>query len=83
MVAQYCTDVAVMYAGNIVEQGTVFDIFDEPHHPYTQGLIRSVPSLDRQVDRLEILEGSVPSLINPPEGFSYYRSKPYKLPLLR
>jgi peptide/nickel transport system ATP-binding protein/oligopeptide transport system ATP-binding protein len=68
VVAQYCTDVAVMYAGNIVEQGTVYDIFDEPHHPYTQGLIRSVPSLDRQVERLEILEGTVPSLINPPQG---------------
>ena len=80
VVAQYCTDVAVMYAGNIVEQGTVYDIFDEPHHPYTQGLIRSVPSLDRQVNRLEILEGSVPSLINPPEGCRFQPRCKYALP---
>ncbi|MDD4281320.1 MAG: ABC transporter ATP-binding protein [Candidatus Methanofastidiosa archaeon] len=68
VVAQHCANVAVMYAGNIVEQGSVYDIFDDPRHPYTQGLIRSVPSLDRAVTRLEVMEGTVPNLIDPPKG---------------
>ena len=68
VVAQFCTKIAVMYAGTIVEQGSVMDIFDDPQHPYTQGLIKSLPSLDREVERLEVLEGVVPSLIDPPVG---------------
>jgi len=68
VVAQYCTNVAVMYAGNIVEYGSVYDIFEEPKHPYTKGLIKSLPSLDKNVERLEILEGNVPSLIDAPKG---------------
>lgn len=68
VVAQFCTKIAVMYAGTIVEQGSVMDIFDDPQHPYTQGLIKSLPSLDREVERLEVLEGVVPSLIDPPSG---------------
>jgi oligopeptide/dipeptide ABC transporter ATP-binding protein len=68
VVAQYCDYVAVMYAGNIVEYASVEEIFDNPQHPYTKGLIRSVPSLDRDVDRLAVMEGTVPNLINPPAG---------------
>ncbi|HHN81514.1 MAG TPA: ABC transporter ATP-binding protein [Methanomicrobia archaeon] len=68
VVAQYCDYVAIMYAGNIVEYASVEEIFDNPQHPYTKGLIRSVPSLDRDVERLAVMEGTVPNLIDPPKG---------------
>ena len=56
------TGCIVMYAGNIVESGDVFDIFDEPKHPYTQALLRSHPSHSVREDRLRTIRGRVPSL---------------------
>jgi oligopeptide/dipeptide ABC transporter ATP-binding protein len=60
--------VAVMYAGQIVEETTVTRIFDEPKHPYTLGLIGSIPILSRSIDRLEVIPGSVPNLVDLPPG---------------
>jgi oligopeptide/dipeptide ABC transporter ATP-binding protein len=60
--------VAVMYAGRIVEQTSVVDLFDRPLHPYTQGLIGSIPILGKVMDRLDVIPGNVPNLINLPKG---------------
>ena len=68
VVARMCDRVAVMYAGRIVEQGPVRDIFDNPSHPYTEALIASVPKLEEQVDWLYSIEGQPPLLMNLPEG---------------
>ena len=68
VVARMCDRVAVMYAGRIVEQGPVKEIFDHPSHPYTEALIASVPKLEEQVDWLYSIEGQPPLLMNLPEG---------------
>jgi oligopeptide/dipeptide ABC transporter ATP-binding protein len=59
-----------MYAGKIIERGSVDDIFSRPHHPYTRGLLKSVPHFDSTArkKRLETIPGLVPSLANLPEG---------------
>ncbi len=68
VVAEMCERVAVMYAGQIVEQADVETIFARPLHPYTQGLIGSIPILGKLKDRLEVIPGSVPNLVNLPPG---------------
>ena len=68
VVAEMCERVAVMYAGQIVEQSDVKTLFAEPKHPYTQGLIGSIPVLGVVKDSLDTIPGSVPNLINLPVG---------------
>ncbi len=71
VVAETCQRVTVMYAGKVVEEAPVEALFGDPRHPYTQGLIRSIPRIDRAMSRqarLESIQGSVPSLLNPPQG---------------
>ena len=71
VVAETAQRVAVMYAGQVVEEAQVDDLFARPLHPYTQGLIRSIPRLDRtggEKRRLEAIVGTVPSLLDPPPG---------------
>jgi oligopeptide/dipeptide ABC transporter ATP-binding protein len=68
VVAEVCRDVIVMYAGRIVEKAPVADIFSAPRHPYTRGLLNSIPRLGRKVRRLPVIEGSVPSPGNYPNG---------------
>ncbi len=71
VVAETTDRVVVMYAGKVVEEATVEELFGAPKHPYTQGLIRSIPRVDRTAEhkgRLETIGGTVPSLINPPPG---------------
>lgn len=68
VVAEMCERVAVMYAGEIVEQTDAGTLFDQPLHPYTQGLIGSIPILGKLKDRLEVIPGSVPNLVNLPPG---------------
>ena len=68
IVAEMCERVAVMYAGEIVEQTDVGTLFDQPLHPYTKGLIGSIPVLGKLKDRLEVIPGSVPNLVDLPPG---------------
>ena len=69
VVADICDKVSVMYAGRIVEQGPVDDIFYEPAHPYTKGLLRSMPRVDAEsYERLIPIEGTPVDMLNPPEG---------------
>ena len=72
IVAQTCDKVAVMYAGEIVESGTVLDIFaGSEHHPYTEGLFGSIPSLKSKRDRLKPIQGMMPDPSNLPAGCSF------------
>ncbi|MGN1288347.1 ABC transporter ATP-binding protein [Bradyrhizobium sp. NAS96.2] len=71
VVAETAQRVVVMYAGKVVEEAPVDELFGNPRHPYTQGLIRSIPRIDLDAEhktRLEAIGGSVPILINPPPG---------------
>ena len=77
IVARMCDRVAVMYAGKIVEQSEVVELFDNPAHPYTEALLQSVPDLDTDVDLLPSIEGQPPSLDNLPEGCSFAPRCPY------
>ena len=77
IVAELCDRVAVMYAGNIVELANVKELFTNPLHPYTRGLIRAVPMLDKRKDRLETIQGSVPDLIYPPPGCRFHPRCPF------
>jgi oligopeptide/dipeptide ABC transporter ATP-binding protein len=68
VVAEMAERVAVMYAGEIVEQADVTSLFEQPLHPYTQGLIGSIPVLGQLKERLDVIPGSVPNLVNLPPG---------------
>lgn len=80
VVANIADRVAVMYAGKIVEMGTVDEIFYDPRHPYTWGLLASMPSLDSD-DKAELasIPGSPPDLTNPPKGDAFAPRNPYAL----
>ncbi|MBX3070095.1 MAG: ABC transporter ATP-binding protein [Thermomicrobiales bacterium] len=72
VVAEVCQRVIVMYAGKVVEQGTADDIFNRPQHPYTVGLLNSVPQLGETVkNRLVPIGGLPPDLVNPPQGCNF------------
>ncbi|MDI3525024.1 MAG: peptide/nickel transport system ATP-binding protein [Candidatus Atribacteria bacterium] len=68
IVADFADRVVVMYAGKIVEEGTRFEVFKKPTHPYTLGLLRSIPRLDTEQERLESIPGMVPDPLSFPEG---------------
>jgi len=69
IVAQNCTRVIVMYGGLIMEEGPVLDIFQAPNHPYTKGLLNSLPKISNGVkERLAPIQGVTPNLLNPPKG---------------
>jgi len=68
VVAEMCDTVAVMYAGQIVEYADVRQLFTDPKHPYTQGLLASIPVLGELEDELATIPGTVPSLVDPPPG---------------
>ncbi|GAB3067134.1 ABC transporter ATP-binding protein [Salinicoccus sesuvii] len=80
VVANVADRVAVMYAGEIVEIGTVDDIFYNPQHPYTWGLLGSMPDLNEEKDqKLRTIEGSPPDLTNPPKGDAFAPRNPYAM----
>lgn len=79
VVAEMCQEVAVMYAGRIVESGTVEDIFYRPKHPYTKGLLDSIPHFEtgHKLEQLRTIKGMVPSLYNLPVGCRFADRCPY------
>jgi peptide/nickel transport system ATP-binding protein len=72
VVAEMCDRVGVMYAGSMAEVGISRDIFKRPMHPYTQGLMKAVPSIQMEAERLYTIRGSVPNLIYPPSGCRFH-----------
>lgn len=79
VVARIADRVAVMYAGKIVEIGTVDEIFYDPRHPYTWGLLRSIPSFSRGKESLPVIPGMPPSLLHPPKGDAFASRNAYAL----
>jgi peptide/nickel transport system ATP-binding protein len=77
VVAEVADDVLVMYAANVVEQAEVHDLFNRPQHPYTWGLMGSLPRLEADVERLTQIPGQPPSLLNPPKGCRFHPRCPY------
>ncbi|MCZ4121492.1 ABC transporter ATP-binding protein [Streptomyces sp. H39-S7] len=78
VVAELADDLLVMYAGRCVERGTAEKVFTEPQHPYTWGLLGSMPRMDRErADRLNPVKGAPPSLINVPSGCAFHPRCPY------
>jgi peptide/nickel transport system ATP-binding protein len=77
VVAEIADEVVVMYAARIQEEGDVGDLFDRPNHPYTWGLLGSLPRLDQQAERLVQISGTPPSLLQPPRGCRFHPRCPY------
>ena len=77
VVARMCDRVAVMYAGRIVEQGGIHELFDDPSHPYTQALLGSIPHMGERVDRLTAIEGQPPALFSLPQGCRFAARCPH------
>jgi oligopeptide/dipeptide ABC transporter ATP-binding protein len=72
VVAEIADDVAVMYLGNVVEYSDVYTIFNNPQHPYTQSLLRSIPKVTATREKLEVIEGMVPSPFRRPSGCPFH-----------
>jgi peptide/nickel transport system ATP-binding protein len=80
VVAEVCDEVAVMYAGEIVERAGVDELFASPQHPYTVGLLGSIPRLDRRTAHLATIEGMVPDMTAPPNGCRFAARCPFVEP---
>jgi oligopeptide/dipeptide ABC transporter ATP-binding protein len=78
VVAENAHRVVVMYAGRIVETASVYDLFDHPRHPYTAGLLASLPQLDRRTQLMPIA-GNVPSVLDLPTGCAFHPRCPFKV----
>ena len=79
IIAEMCDRVAVMYSGNIVEYATAIDLFKNPRHPYTKGLISSIPSIEKRDKELQTIRGMVPNLIYPPSGCRFHPRCDFRL----
>jgi oligopeptide/dipeptide ABC transporter ATP-binding protein len=78
VIAEMCDRVAVMYAGSIVEQASVEEIFEDPKHPYTQGLWGAIPRIDQEKEALAVISGTVPDLSQPPLGCKFHPRCSYR-----
>jgi peptide/nickel transport system ATP-binding protein len=83
VVAEIADDVLVMYAANVVEQAEVHDLFNRPQHPYTWGLMGSLPRLEADVERLTQIPGQPPSLLRPPNGCRFHPRCPYVMEICK
>ncbi len=83
VIAEVADRVCVMYAGVIVEQGPVHEVFRRPLHPYSQGLLASIPRIDQPTKELTSIPGSVPDLIHPPSGCRFHPRCPYAMPICK
>jgi oligopeptide transport system ATP-binding protein len=77
VVADVCDEIAVMYAGRVVERAPVRDIYATPAHPYTRALLRSIPRVDRKGSALDVIEGLPPNLARIPQGCSFHPRCPF------
>jgi len=82
-VAEMCDRVAVMYAGNIVEQADIMTLFGSPKHPYTRALLEAVPKVGAKRRELKTIPGMVPSLITPPPGCKFHPRCPHAMNICR
>jgi oligopeptide/dipeptide ABC transporter ATP-binding protein len=78
VVAEMCNRVAVMYAGSIVEQAEAIEIFEQPKHPYTQGLWGAIPLIDQEKESLAVIPGAVPDLGRLPQGCKFHPRCPHR-----
>src|SRR5947199_5180939 len=83
VVAEIADDVVVMYAAEVAEKGHVTQIFKKPPHPYTWGLMGSLPRLDADVERLVQIQGQPPSMLRPPSGCRFHPRCPYVMPICK
>jgi oligopeptide/dipeptide ABC transporter ATP-binding protein len=83
IIAHMCDQVAVMYGGRFVEQGSIRDIFKRPSHPYTEALLNSIPRVERRIERLHSIEGQPPSMFNLPSGCHFEPRCPYAMDICR
>jgi peptide/nickel transport system ATP-binding protein len=83
VIAEIADDVVVMYAARVAEQAPVTNLFRRPHHPYTWGLLGSLPRLDVNVERLTQIQGQPPSLLNPPRGCRFHPRCPYVMEICK
>ena len=81
IIAEICDRVGVMYAGTMAEICNTDELFREPLHPYTQGLLYAIPRIDYDLPRLETIEGAVPNLAKPPTGCRFHPRCPYAMPI--
>jgi peptide/nickel transport system ATP-binding protein len=79
VVAEVCDEVAVMYAGEIVERAPADALFEAPEHPYTVGLLASIPRLDRRAERLAAIDGVLPDMTSPPVGCRFAARCPFAI----
>jgi len=79
VVAEVCDEVAVMYAGEIVERAPAEALFENPEHPYTVGLLASIPRIDQRTEKLAAIEGVLPDMTDPPVGCRFAARCPFVL----
>jgi peptide/nickel transport system ATP-binding protein len=79
LISEYCQQIGIIYAGQIMEIGDVREVFSRPAHPYTQGLINCIPDVGVSADRLNVIQGRVPTLIDPPGGCRFNTRCPHKI----
>jgi peptide/nickel transport system ATP-binding protein len=79
VVAEMCSQVLVMYAGRIIEEAPAYELFNRPAHPYTRGLLESVPRLGHKKARLTSIEGRVPNMHELPKGCRFYERCPQRM----
>ena len=83
VIAEIADEVVVMYAARVAEQAPIDNLFRRPHHPYTWGLLGSLPRLDTDVERLVQIQGQPPSLLNPPRGCRFHPRCPYVMEICK
>ena len=83
IISETCKKAAIMYAGKLVENGSVYKIFKEPLHPYTQGLIASFPDIYAPKAEIKSIEGQPPDLLNPPSGCRFHPRCQYAMDICR
>jgi len=83
VIAEFCDRVAIMYAGVVVEKGDIKEVFRTPIHPYTKGLMSTIPSVHQKKEHLNVIPGTVPNLIDPPSGCRFHPRCSYAMTICK